>query len=157
MFIFHNHIYVYILIYECIYEIWTYIFDPGIEPRFPALQTDSLPSWEDPLEEAMAIHSSILAWRIPWIEKPGRLQSMGSQRLCWVTNYFSGSHSDFAFLVRILPMWISIFPSVLFRVCEQWSSFFTQKTGLTNSDAKNKKAWFVLGATCLLQSIVGAD
>ena len=32
---------------------------------------------EDPLEEGMAIHSSILAWEIPWIEKPGRLQSMG--------------------------------------------------------------------------------
>ena len=35
--------------------------------------------WEDPLEEEMATHSSILAWRIPWIEEPGRLQSMGSQ------------------------------------------------------------------------------
>ena len=35
--------------------------------------------WEDPLEKEMAIHSSILAWRIPWAEKPGRLQSMGSQ------------------------------------------------------------------------------
>ena len=35
---------------------------------------------EDPLEEGMAIHSSILAWRIPWTEEPGRLQSMGSQK-----------------------------------------------------------------------------
>ena len=35
--------------------------------------------WEDPLEEGMAIHSSILAWRIPWIEEPGGLQSIGSQ------------------------------------------------------------------------------
>ena len=34
---------------------------------------------EDPLEEGMATHSSILAWRIPWIEKSGGLQSMGSQ------------------------------------------------------------------------------
>ena len=33
--------------------------------------------WEDPLEEGMATHSSILAWRIPWTEKPGGLQSMG--------------------------------------------------------------------------------
>ena len=32
--------------------------------------------WEDPLEEGMATHSSILAWRIPWTEEPGRLQSM---------------------------------------------------------------------------------
>ena len=36
---------------------------------------------EDPLEEDMATHSSILAWRIPWSEKPGGLQSMGSQRV----------------------------------------------------------------------------
>ena len=33
--------------------------------------------WEDPLEKELAIHSSILAWEIPWTEKPGRLQSMG--------------------------------------------------------------------------------
>ena len=36
---------------------------------------------EDPLEEGMATHSSILAWRIPWTEEPGGLQSMGSQRV----------------------------------------------------------------------------
>ena len=35
--------------------------------------------WEDPLETDMATHSSILAWRTPWTEEPGRLQSMGSQ------------------------------------------------------------------------------
>ena len=38
-------------------------------------------SWEDPLEEGMATHSSILAWRIPWTEDPGGLQSTGSQRV----------------------------------------------------------------------------
>ena len=36
---------------------------------------------EDPLEEEMAVHSSIFAWRIPWTEEPGGLQSMGSQRV----------------------------------------------------------------------------
>ena len=36
---------------------------------------------EDPLEEEMATHSSILAWKIPWIEEPGGLQPMGSQRV----------------------------------------------------------------------------
>ena len=36
---------------------------------------------EDPLEKEMATHSSILAWEIPWIEEPGGLQSMGSQRV----------------------------------------------------------------------------
>ena len=37
--------------------------------------------WEDPLEKEMATHSSILAWKIPWTEEPGRLQSMGLQRV----------------------------------------------------------------------------
>ena len=35
--------------------------------------------WEDPLEKEMATHSSTLAWKIPWMEKPGKLQSMGLQ------------------------------------------------------------------------------
>ena len=37
--------------------------------------------WEDPLEKEMAIHSSTIAWKIPWTEEPGRLQSLGSQRV----------------------------------------------------------------------------
>ena len=37
--------------------------------------------WDDPLEEGMATHSSVLAWRVPWIEEPGGLQSMGLQRV----------------------------------------------------------------------------
>ena len=37
--------------------------------------------WEDPLEEGMATHSGILAWKIPWTEEPGGLQSMGSKRV----------------------------------------------------------------------------
>ena len=42
---------------------------------------------EDPLEKEMATHSSILAWRILWIEEPGRLQAMGSQTVGHETNY----------------------------------------------------------------------
>ena len=42
-------------------------------------QVQSL-GWEDPLEEAMETHSSILAWRIPWTEETGGLQSMGSKK-----------------------------------------------------------------------------
>ena len=37
------------------------------------------PGWEDPLEKEMATHSSILAWKIPWTEEPGGLQSLGSK------------------------------------------------------------------------------
>ena len=40
-----------------------------------------IPGWEDPLEEGMATHRSILAWRNPWTEEPGGLQFMGLQRV----------------------------------------------------------------------------
>ena len=46
----------------------------------PETRVQSL-GWEDHLEKEMAIHSSIIAWKIPWTEEPGRLQSMGSQRV----------------------------------------------------------------------------
>ena len=43
--------------------------------------TDLILGQEDPLEKEIATHSSILAWEIPWTEEPGRLQSIGSQRV----------------------------------------------------------------------------
>ena len=48
--------------------------------HLPAMQETWVPSlgWEDPLEKEMATHSSTLAWKIPWTEEPGGLQSMGS-------------------------------------------------------------------------------
>ena len=51
--------------------------------KLPAMQETWVQSmgWEDPLEKGMATHSSILAWRIPWTEEPGGLQSMGSPRV----------------------------------------------------------------------------
>ena len=51
--------------------------------NLPAVQETQVGSlgWEDPLERGMATHSSVLAWKIPWTEEPGGLQSMGSQRL----------------------------------------------------------------------------
>ena len=49
-------------------------------PAMEDTQVESL-GWEDPLEKVMATHSSILAWRIPWTEESGGLQSMGSQRV----------------------------------------------------------------------------
>ena len=51
--------------------------------NLPAVQGSQILSlgWEDPLEKGIATHSSILAWRIPWMEKHGGLQSMGSQRV----------------------------------------------------------------------------
>ena len=49
-------------------------------PAMRGTQVRSL-GWEDSLEKRMATHSSILAWRIPWTEEPGGLQSMGSLRV----------------------------------------------------------------------------
>ena len=60
--------------------------------NLPAMQENRIQSLgqEDPLEKGKATHSSILIWRIPWTEKPGKLQSMGFQRVGqkWVTNFF---------------------------------------------------------------------
>ena len=59
-------------------------------PTWRETQVQSL-DWEDPLEKGMAIHSSILAWRIPWTEELGGLQSKGSQRVRhkWATFTFT--------------------------------------------------------------------
>ena len=58
--------------------------------NLPAVQETCIQSlgWENPLEKRMATHSSIVAWRIPRTKEPGKLQSMGSQRIRheWATN-----------------------------------------------------------------------
>ena len=68
--------------------------------NLPALQETLVQSlgWEDTLEEGMATHSSILAWRIPWTEKPGGLQSMGSERVGhdWATNTATTTCAEYA-------------------------------------------------------------
>ena len=64
--------------------------------RLPTMRETRVQSpWEDLLEKEMTTHSSILAWKIPWMEEPGRLQPMGSQRVGqdWAT-----SHSHFPFI-----------------------------------------------------------
>ena len=53
-------------------DIWVWSLEAG---------SSILQGWKDPLEEEMATHSSIIAWRIPWTEEPGGLESMGSQRV----------------------------------------------------------------------------
>ena len=74
---------------------WTVSIKDGQTPQYKASliaqSVQNLPAvqetqvrflgWEDPLEKEMAIHSSTLAWRIPWTEEPGRLQFLGSQEL----------------------------------------------------------------------------
>ena len=69
------------LIFKLKYTLVVYFYQMVKNP--PAVQETRVHSLgrKDPLEKGMAIHSSIVAWRIPWTEEPDRLQSMGSQRV----------------------------------------------------------------------------
>ena len=70
------------------------------------MQVQSL-GWEDPLEEEMTAHSSILAWRIPWTEEPDRLQSTGPQSWTWLSMYAHINitpFSEMAWLPKILSL-----------------------------------------------------
>ena len=71
--------------------------------RLPAKQETRVRSlgWEDPLEKEMVTHSSILAWRIPWAEEPGRLQSTGSQKVRhdWETSH---THTIYRHSVQLM-------------------------------------------------------
>ena len=62
--------------------VWASLVTQTVK-NLPAVQETRVPSlgWEDPLQKGMATHSSILAWRMSWTKEPGRLQTMGSQRV----------------------------------------------------------------------------
>ena len=89
--------------------------------------------WEDPLEKEMATHSSILAWRIPWTEEPGGLQSTGSQRVeySWVTSLsFFLSLTTYCgytwfytsvFFHSLLTVCVDDFLSLLYVFLYQWA------------------------------------
>ena len=63
-------------------EVWSSLVAQSVKdlPKMWETQVRSL-GWKDPLEKKTATHSSILAWKIPWTEEPGGLQSIGSQRV----------------------------------------------------------------------------
>ena len=71
-----------IIIYLAVKNVLTSLVAQMVKhlPTMWEIQVRSL-GWEDPLEKEMANHSSTLAWKILWTEEPGRLQSMGSQRV----------------------------------------------------------------------------
>ena len=81
----HKKAYIYIYIYTHIHthiHIWASLVAHTVK-SLPAIQETEVRSldWEDALEKEMATHSSTIAWKIPWTEEPGRLQSMESQRV----------------------------------------------------------------------------
>ena len=86
----------------------------------PAMQETQVRSlgWEDPLKKGMATHSTILAWRIPWREDPGRLQYMGSQRVR-ATNTHSLKTLHMVYIVDLLT--VNSWPStLLMRIKESY-------------------------------------
>ena len=70
-------------------------------PTMQETQVRSL-GWEDPLEKEMATHSSILAWRIPWIEEPDGLNYQLTLSLCHKTDILFHHHVNIIFLMRHL-------------------------------------------------------
>ena len=81
----------------CIWPLWASLVAQTVknQPAIQETQVWSL-SWEDPLKKGMTTHSSILAWEMPWTERPGGLQCMGLQRVGhnWVPNIVSSSSSS---------------------------------------------------------------
>ena len=79
--------------------------------------------WEDPLKKEMAIHSSTIAWKIPWTEEPGRLQSMGSQRVGhdWATSLSCScqyhSFDDYSFVVNFETRMYGFWKFYFCRLC----------------------------------------
>ena len=70
--------------------------------------------WGDPLEKEAAIHSSTIAWKIPWTEEPGSLQSMGSQRVGhdWATSLSLYNHKVFDLGHSWMVQWCSLLSSI---------------------------------------------
>ena len=90
---------------------------------------------EDPLEKEMAIHSSTLAWKIPWTEQPDRLQSVGLQRVGhdWVTSLTHSLKLPISMvsllrytntnMIKILSKWVTVSKVVLIFRLYYWSFF----------------------------------
>ena len=78
--------------------------------NLPTMQETWVLSLEDPLEKKIATHSCILAWRIPWTEEPGRLQSMESQRVGhnWETNTHTHTHMYFTLYTLNFTCYVSV-------------------------------------------------
>ena len=83
--------------YYCVVIVVLGCLGDSVVKNLPAMQETWLETWvqsldqEDPVEKEMATHSSILAWKIPWTEEPGGLQSMRSQR---VGHNFAAEHTQ---------------------------------------------------------------
>ena len=124
--------------------------------------------WEDPLEKGMATHSSVLAWRIPWTEEPGGLQSMGSQRVRhnWGTEHTHSWNRSFIWAKLRSIAWKTTslrkrgfqhsfifchhkeYPTSQGYIPSRFRKYKTQK--IADQHVHNKSVWFWhLGRDCL--------
>ena len=107
-------IFVFWMIYWCLYtHTHTHIgasLVAQMVKNLPTMQETWVLSLEDPLEKKIATHSCILAWRIPWTEEPGRLQSMESQRVGhnWETNTHTHTHMYFTLYTLNFTCYVSV-------------------------------------------------
>ena len=105
------------LVFSVCFHLWRTSLEAQMVKHLSTMRETRVQSlgWEDPLEKEMAIHSSTIAWKIPWTEEPGRLQSMGSQRVGhnWVTSLhftsFMGLCVSFIALFFLVPLLFFIF------------------------------------------------
>ena len=108
--------------------------------------------WEDPLGKEMATHSSILAWRIPWTEEPGGLQSTGSQRVGhdWATSLsFTFIFSSFTIICLVIDFliystWtVCLFKNIVNQVCPVLDSFPFMHTQFFSSKNSIRHLWWL--------------
>ena len=123
--------------------------------NLPAMQETQVWSlgWEDPLEKGKATHSSILAWRIPWTEEPGGLQSMGSQRVGydWVTNTFTFlqlklTTSQFSKGLFFPTLLLLIYPIIMLTKFPPW-----QHTGFYATWSQFGHAYFPISSSVVFK------
>ena len=127
--------------------------------------------WEDALEKEMAIHSRTIAWKIPWTEEPGRLQSMGSQRVGhdWATslthslthsNYDEGNKDNGNLLQKVpcthcytqCPQPCSRPPPFHISVGDFWA--LVESLSLVGSLLLSPGSWCAQGSVCVLLPVV---
>ena len=115
--------------------------------------------WEDPLQKGMATHFSLLAWRTPWTEEPGGLQSMGSQRVWhdWVTNIFTFICFIHIYPLHMYPIYTHI-PATPYKCWQIW--YVKNNTAVALShlwisalNVQNKISFFILKEYMLLRTL----
>ena len=113
-------------------------------PEMQETQVQSL-GWEDPLEKEMATHSSILAWKIPWTEESGRLQSMESERVGynWATSLSFSPISQYRVVIWSKLKKISF-------ICHRWDAWGEKTKIRFQQFWRSKEKTHFLGYHCLI-------